>query len=71
MNVDQWSTFVQTATDTAHNSDLADSLGHRDGFCIACAEVYRAINVAAIAIGGLIREDPKPPRYKSESDECF
>lgn len=41
---DEWFKLIQTVTEKAHNSDLAPQVGHRDGFCIACAEIYVAIS---------------------------
>ena len=32
--------------DYAHEGPHADLCGHRDGFCLACAEIYLAVNRA-------------------------
>lgn len=37
-----WTDFVERLTTTVHESDLGEALGHRGGFCIACAELYGA-----------------------------
>lgn len=38
--------------DHAHRGPHASLLGHRDGFCLACAEIYVAYNEAMLDADG-------------------
>lgn len=48
LSLDDVSEIIQYTTDAAHHGEFAEHLGHSDGFCIACAEIYRALNVSVI-----------------------
>lgn len=46
----EWEKLLQNTTDEAHKSPFAHLLGHREGFCMACAEVYRSISASLIEL---------------------
>lgn len=38
--------FIKNTINSAHESSNSALVGHTDGFCLACAEMYLALNVA-------------------------
>lgn len=52
---DGLSSFAAKITQQAHDGPDASLFGHRDGFCVACAEIYAAFNRAVLGL-----DDPEP-----------